>query len=107
MFSAVHEQLSDLALGSATRPQLEALLTALHRVETHAAERRLAVVRAIDALDDGGLPAAAVARSTIHCSSRKAERDAATASALAALPEAGDALASGASPSNTPNGSRR
>ena len=95
IFEAVHEQLKAEDLRACSRPELRRLLAAYHRVETHAAERRLAVMAALEALDDDGLSAAAEARATTHRSSRMAERDAETASALAQLPGAAESLAAG------------
>jgi hypothetical protein len=95
MFSPTHALLDELTLGDKSRPELRCLLGDLHRLEAHAAERRLAVMAELNALDDGGLDAASEARTVIHRSARGAKRDAATAGALAKLPAAADALASG------------
>jgi len=95
MFSPTHAQLKALTLGDKSRMQLRELLTDLHRLESHAAERRLAVLAELNGLDDGGLDAAAEARTVTHRSARGAKRDAETAGALAQLPAAADALASG------------
>ena len=95
MFTAVHEALDMAIPTSPTRREMKALLTAFHEVEAHAAACRLAVMAALDALDDGGLPASAEARAATHQSSRAAERAAETAAGLAALPQAADALAAG------------
>ena len=78
-----------------SRAELRRLLGDLHRLESHATERRLAVMAELNALGDGGLDAAAEARTVMHRSARGAQRDAATAGALAQLPVAADALASG------------
>ena len=95
MFTAVHDELDGVDLRACSRPELRRLLAEYHRVETHAAQRRLAVMAAIDALGDDGLPAAAESRSATHRSSRSSDRDAETAQALAAVPGAADSLASG------------
>jgi len=95
MFSEIHAELSALTLGDKSRGDLRRLLGDLHRIEAHASERRLAVLAELNALDDGGLDAAAEARSITHRSARGAKRDDATAEALAQLPAAADALASG------------
>lgn len=95
MFSATHHQLAGLTLGDRSRQELRRLLDDLHRLESHVAERRLAVLAELDSLGDGGLDAAAEARTVTHRSARGAARDTVTASALAQLPEAAGALASG------------
>lgn len=95
MFATVHTQLHGLTLGDKSRGELRQLLDDLHRLESHAAERRMAVLAELDALDDGGLDAASEARTVTHRSARRAARDADTASALSRLPAAADALAAG------------
>ncbi|MEO0491819.1 MAG: hypothetical protein AAF081_00235 [Actinomycetota bacterium] len=96
MLTAVHDELDGIDLRACSRPELRQLLAEYHRVETHAAQRRLAVMAAIDALGDDGMPAATEARVTTHRSSRSSDRDAETASVLAAVPGAADSLAAGA-----------
>jgi hypothetical protein len=95
MFTPAHCQLDQLTLGDKSRAELRQLLRDLHRLEAHAAERRMAVLAELDSLDDGGLDAAAEARTVTHRSARGAKRDAATAGALAQLPAAAGALAAG------------
>jgi len=95
MFSPTHAQLDRLTLGDRSRGELRQLLGDLHRLESHVAERRLAVMAELDSLDDGGLDAASEARTVTHQSNRLAKRDAATGGALASLPAAADALAAG------------
>jgi hypothetical protein len=95
MFSPTHTQLNELTLGDRSRTELRDLLGELHRLESHATERRLAVLAELNSLDDGGLDAAAEARTVTHRSARGAKRDEATAGALVQLPAAADALASG------------
>ncbi|MEM8708908.1 MAG: hypothetical protein AAGE98_20770, partial [Actinomycetota bacterium] len=96
MFTAVHDELDGVDLRACSRPELRQLLAEYHRVESHAAQRRLAVMAAIDDLGDEGLPSASEARAATHRSSRTSDRDAETATALAAVPGAADSLASGA-----------
>ncbi|MEM9467523.1 MAG: DUF222 domain-containing protein [Actinomycetota bacterium] len=96
MFTAVHDELDGVDLRACLRPELRQLLAEYHRIETHAGQRRLAVMAAIDALEDDGLPAAAESRAATHRSSRAADRDAETATVLATLPGAADSLAAGA-----------
>lgn len=95
MFSPTHAQLDQLTLGDRSRVELRQLLGDLHRLESHVAERRLAVMAELDSLHDGGLDAADEARAVTHRSARSAARDAGTAGALAQLPAAADALAAG------------
>lgn len=78
-----------------SRPELVDLLSALDSLESATTERRLAVLREIDTLDDRGLPAAAVNRSVSGRSQRKAQREADTAHRFGAMPRAADALAAG------------
>ncbi len=56
---------------------------------------------AIDGLDDHGLDAAGVVRSVTHCSSREAKRRSRRATAVAAMPNVAEGLASGAIPAET------
>ena len=96
MFATVHEELDGVDLRVCSRPELRQLLAHYHRVETHAAQRRLAVMAAIDSLGDDGPSSATESRSATHRSSRSSDRDAETAGALASVPGAADALAAGA-----------
>lgn len=95
MFEAIHDELTATSLASCSRDELRAMLAAFHRVETHAAERRLAVMGALERLEDDGISASAEARSVIHRSRRAAANDVETAAALGSLPAAADALAAG------------
>lgn len=95
MFAPTHRLLDRLTLGDKSRVELRQLLGDLHRLEAHAAERRMAILAELDSLDDGGLDAASEARTVTHRSARLAKRDAAMAGALAQLPAAADALAAG------------
>lgn len=95
MFTSTHQQLDDLTLGDKSRVELRTMLKQLHGLETHAAERRLAVLAELESLDDGGLDAASEARTITRASARGAKRDAATAEALSQLPAAAHSLAAG------------
>ncbi|NIS28979.1 MAG: hypothetical protein GWN79_01695, partial [Actinobacteria bacterium] len=77
------------------RRELERDIGELHRVETHAAERRLALTAALEQLDDGGVDGAGVTRARTKMSSRAARRAARTASQLARMPGTAAALAEG------------
>ena len=72
MFKAVAETVRGIDPRGMSRPELVDLLATLDRIEAAATERRLAVLREIDNLDDRGLPAAAVNRSVSRRSKRKA-----------------------------------
>jgi len=95
MFTAEHDRLDSVRITGRPRRDLRALLRELHRLESHVSERRLAVLAELDALTDGGVDAAAEARSATHRSARAAEKDARTADALAHMPTAAESLASG------------
>lgn len=95
MLEAVADTVRRVRPRGLSRPELNDLLTALDRIEAATAERRLAVLREIDALGDRGLPAAAVNRAISGRSQRKAEREADTAQKLGAMPKASHALSLG------------
>ena len=95
MLQAVTEAVRGIEPRGMSRPELVDLLSVLDGIEAAATERRLAVLREIDALDDRGLPAAAVNRSVSGRSQRKAQREADTAHQLGAMPKAAEALAAG------------
>jgi len=67
----------------------------LSRLRAAVDAREARLLAAVDALDDDGAPAAAVARSTGRCSQREADRRARRADTLASLPSAADAMAQG------------
>jgi hypothetical protein len=95
MFTAVHTILAEATTTDLTRPALETLLGELARVEAHAAERRLAVTAAIDALDDGGIGGADVNRVKARRSAKRSKQAARTATALQRMPKTRAALARG------------
>jgi hypothetical protein len=71
-------------------------LAELIQLSSHVYERQLAVLDAIDTLDDGGLDGAGVARSKGHTSGRSAKKASATAKKLTAMPKTRKKLAAGA-----------
>lgn len=94
MFEAIHEQLNTVQ-SAGDRATLERTIGELSRVESHAAERRLALTAAIDALDDGGIDGETATRVKTKRSSRASKKAAATATALARMPRTRAALARG------------
>ena len=86
MYEVVHAALDKVTPDGKVRGELEREIGALHRVETHAAERRLALTAALDALDDGGVDAAGATRARTKMSARSARRAADTATQLARMP---------------------
>ncbi|MDW3219304.1 MAG: DUF222 domain-containing protein [Acidimicrobiales bacterium] len=95
MFTAIHATLAGVTATNKTRNDLESLIAALARVESHAAERRLAMLAAIDDLDDGGLSGEDTDRVKARRSKKKAKRNARTASKLKDMPKTRTALANG------------
>jgi len=95
MFEATHTELEASSPSGLSRPRLESAIEELSRVESHAAERRLAFTAAIDDLDDGGLNAETVTRSRTKRSKRASEKAAKTAKALRNMPKTKAALADG------------
>jgi len=95
MFTAVHIELAEVATTGVSRERLETLVAELTKVESHAAERRLAATAAIDALADGGLDGADVIRVKARRSAKSAKKAARTAAALEKMPKMRASLALG------------
>ena len=70
-------------------------LAAVGRARAALDAREARLLAGVDALDDSGASASAVARSATGCSAREAERRVRRADTLAAIPRAADALAGG------------
>jgi Domain of unknown function (DUF222) len=95
MFETIHEQLTAVASDGKHRDQLEIEIGELSRVESHAAERRLALTAAIDELGDGGIDGANVTRVKARRSKKSAAKAARTAAQLKQMPRTRAALAAG------------
>ena len=95
MFQAGHRRLSELSPVGMSRPELVDHIEALAALSSHVEERLLAFTAAIEALGDRGADAATVLRSAAHRSSRRAKRDAATATQVAQMPKTAAAMAAG------------
>jgi len=95
MFDVAHRDLDEMTIEGLTRTGLEERVTELIRLSSHVYERQLAVLDAIDRLDDGGLDSAGVARSKGKTSSRTAHKTAKTAKKLAQMPRTRRKLAEG------------
>jgi len=95
MFSAPHSLLDGLVVLGLSRPELEAGIGELSRLEAHVVERRLAFTAAIDALGDGGIDGAGINRSRGHHSKKASTKAADTAKQLTEMPQTRAALASG------------
>ncbi len=87
--------LSEFDPGVASRPELEGAVGAFAALRSFAAAGELACLAAIDALDDNGVPADAIARVKTKCSSVAAKRAASTAMRLAEMPATSSALRRG------------
>jgi len=95
MFAASHSLLDGLAVPGLSRPELEAGIGELSRLESHVVERRLAFTAAIDALADGGIDGAGINRSRGHHSKKACAKASDTAQQLTKMPETRAALARG------------
>lgn len=95
MFEQAHTELGEVTIDGVARAALENLVAELSRLESHAAERRLAATAAIDALDDGGLDGAGVTRVKARKSAKSAKKAAKTAAALEKMPKTRAKLAQG------------
>ncbi len=95
MFSSIHRRLDELSPHGMSRPELESAVEVLSKLESHAVERRLAFLAAIDDLNDGGVPAKDVNRSRARRSKRSSKKAAKTAAKLKKMPKTRDALANG------------
>lgn len=95
MFSTVHTALAEVTPTGKSRAELEALMRGLRAVESHAVERRLALLAAIEDLEDGGLSAEDVDRVEGRRSKKRARREARTARKLKDMPRTRRALARG------------
>jgi len=95
MLEPAHEALATIDPIGRTRSELCDQIQALARLESHLAERRLAVTAAIDALDDDGVDGVGVNRSVGRCSGRRARQLVDTATVLTEMPALREALADG------------
>jgi len=95
MFTPSHRLLDGLTVSGLSRPELEAGIGELSRLESHVIERRLAFTAAIDSLADGGIDGAGINRSRGHHSKKASAKASETAKQLAAMPKTRAALAHG------------
>ena len=95
MFQAGHRRLSELSPVGMSRPELVDHIEALAALGAHVEERLLAFTAAVEGLGDRGADAATVLRSAARRSTRRAKRDAATATQVAQMPRTAAAMAAG------------
>ncbi len=95
MFETLRSELRGLDVAWLDRSELESLVTELSTTEAMVQERKLAVLAAIERLDNGGLDAASVARSKGRSSDRKAKESAAAGLRLQDMPRTREAMRQG------------
>ena len=87
--------MSELSPAGLSRPELVDHIEALAALSAHVEERLLAFTAAVEVLGDRGADAATVLRSAARRSTRRAKRDAATATQVAQMPKTAAAMAAG------------